>query len=84
VLLIPPERTILDQIAYRQLTGLIRTVLPEEEFQILREIAEGHSYADIARVRNMTVSSLKSKAFRVREKVRNSRVWSTLHCGLRR
>ncbi len=59
-------------------------MLPEEELELLLEIADGHSYADMARERNISVSSLKSKAFRVREKVRNSRMSATLRCGLRR
>lgn len=84
VLLTPPARNVFDQIAYAQLTDLILTVLPEEEFQLLLQIADGDTYADMARSRNRTVSSLKSKAFRIREKVRNSRISATLRCGLRR
>ena len=83
VLVTPPARSVVDQIAYGQLTDLIRTVLPEEDFMLLLEIADGHSYADTARDRNMTVSSLKSKAFRIREKVRDSRICATLRHGLR-
>jgi DNA-directed RNA polymerase specialized sigma24 family protein len=59
-------------------------VLPEEELGLLLEIADGHSYADMACEPNISVSSLKSKAFRVTEKVRNSRISATLRCGLRR
>jgi hypothetical protein len=84
VLVAPPARSVFDQIAYGQLTDLIRTVLPDEDFILLLEIADGHSYADLARDRNMTVSGLKSKAFRVREKVRNSGISATLRHGLRR
>jgi hypothetical protein len=84
VLLKAPARSIFDQIAYGQLTDLIRTVLPEEDLMLLLEIADGHSYTDMARDRDMTVSSLKSKAFRVREKVRNSSISATLRHGLRR
>ena len=84
VLLAPPARSVFDQIAYDQLTDLVRTVLPEEEFRLLLEIADGDSYADMAHNRRITVSSLKSKTFRIREKVRNSRISATLRCGLRR
>jgi DNA-directed RNA polymerase specialized sigma24 family protein len=84
VLLSPPVRGVFDQIAYSQLIDLLRTVLPEEEFWLLLEIADGDSYANIARSRKITVSRLKSKAFRIREKVRNSRISATLYCGLRR
>ena len=84
MLITPPGRGALDQIAYHQLVDLIRTVLPDEDFMLLLEIADGHSYADIARDRDMTVSSLKSKAFRVRERVRNSSISATLRHGLRR
>jgi hypothetical protein len=84
VLLSPPARWVFDQVAYGQLIDLLRTVLPEEEFWLLLEIADGDSYANIARNRKITVSSLKSKAFRIREKVRNSRISATLYCALRR
>jgi hypothetical protein len=84
VLITPPARSVFHQLAYGQLADLIRTVLAEEDFMLLMEIADGNSYADMARDRNMTVASLKSKAFRVREKVRNSRISATLRHGLRR
>jgi hypothetical protein len=58
--------------------------LPEEELRLLVETADGHSYADMARDRNMTLSGLKSKAFRIREKVRSSVISPMLRCGLRR
>jgi len=84
VLLTAPARSVFDQIVYGQLADLIRTVLPEEEFRLLLEIGEGHNYADMARDLNITVSSLKSKAFRAREKVRNSKICALLRHGLRR
>jgi hypothetical protein len=84
VLLTPPARGVVDQIAYIQLTDLVRTVLPADDFMLLLEIADGHSYADLARDRSMTVSGLKSKAFRVRERVRNSGISAVLRHGLRR
>jgi len=84
VLLTAPARSVVDQIAYGQFADLIRTVLPREDFMLLLEIADGESYANMARDRDTTVSSLKSKAFRVREKVRNSSISATLRRGLRR
>ena len=84
VLLMAPARDVVDQIGYRQLTELIRTVLPEDEFMLLLDIADGEAYAEMARDRNMTVSGVKSKVFRVREKVRNSGISATLRQGLRR
>lgn len=84
VLLMAPARDVVDQIAYGQLTELIRTVLPDDDFMFLLDVADGEAYADMARDRNMTVSGVKSKAFRVREKVRNSRISATLRHGLRR
>jgi DNA-directed RNA polymerase specialized sigma24 family protein len=71
-------------MAYGQMTDLIRTVLSEEELVLLLEIGNGHNYADLARERNISLSSLKSKAFRVRAKVRNSRISATLRRELRR
>ena len=82
VLLTAHAPTVFDHVAYKQLTDLIRTVLPEEELRLLLEIADGHSYAEMARVRNLTIAGLKSKAFRIREKVRNSRISAALRCGL--
>ena len=84
VLLTAPEPTVFDQLAYSQLTTLIRTVLSEEELRLLVQIADGHSYADIASNHNMTVPGLKSKASRVREKVRNSGISAVLRDRLRR
>jgi hypothetical protein len=83
VLLTAPARNVLNQIAYDQLISLIRTVLPEDEFGLLLDLAEGYSYADLALDRGTTVSSLKSKAFRVREKIRKSGICGTLRHGLR-
>jgi len=84
ILLTAPARSVLDQIAYDQLIDLIRTVLAQEELLLLLEIADGHSYADMARDRNLTVSSLKARAFRIREKVRKSRISPTVRYALRR
>ena len=78
VLLTAPTPSVSNQIAYGQMTELIRTVLTEEELRLLLEMADGHSYADLARDRDVTISSLKSKAFRIREKVRESRISATL------
>jgi hypothetical protein len=84
VMLTAAARTVVDHLAYHQILDLIRTVLVEEELMLLVEIADGRSYDDLARDRHITVSSLKSKAFRVREKVRNSGISATLRHGLRR
>lgn len=84
VLLMAPARDVVDQIAYGQLTDLIRTVLPDEDFMFLLDAADGEAYADMASDRDMTVSGVKSKAFRVREKVRNSGISATLRQGLGR
>ena len=84
VILTAPTRTTVDDVAYGQLTALIRAVLPDEEFALLLEIAEGQSLAEIALDRGMTVASLKSKAFRIREKVRSSSIAASLRHGLRR
>lgn len=78
VLLTPPTPSVLDQIAYAQLRALLRAVLPEDDFRMLLEIADGHSYSEMARARHKTVSSLKAKVFRVRGKVRNSRISAIL------
>lgn len=56
----------------------ISTVVSKEELTLLLEIADSHSYAEMACDRNITVSGLKSKAFRIREKVRKSRISAAL------
>jgi DNA-binding CsgD family transcriptional regulator len=84
VILTAPGRTVVDQIAYAQLVALIRTVLAEEEFRLLLEIADGRSYDELALADGITVAGLKSKAFRIREKVRTSSIAATLRHGLRR
>jgi hypothetical protein len=78
VLLTAPASTVCDHLAYKQLLDLISTVLLKEEVLLLLEIAEGHNYAEMARDRRITVSGLKSKAFRIRQKVRNSRIFAAL------
>lgn len=77
-LLMSSTPSAFDQVAYFQLKDLLRTVLPEEDFNLLLEIADGYSYSDMAQARHKTVSSLKAKVFRVREKVRNSQLSATL------
>jgi len=84
VTLVPPAPSVIDQIAYEQLADLILTVLPREDSQILLEIADGHTYADMAQARNTSLSSMKSRAFRVREKGRNSPIAPVLRNGGRR
>jgi hypothetical protein len=78
-----PVDSPFHQISYRQLTDLIRTVLPDQDFELLLEIADGVGYSDIARSQSKTVSSLKTKVFRVREKLRNSQI-SPILLGWRR
>ena len=51
---------------------------------LIHETTFGPDAIDMARDRNISISSLKSRAFRVREKVRNSRISVALYCGLRR
>lgn len=83
-LLITPTNTVFERLAYNQLTDLISTVLSKEDLELLLEIVEGHRYSDIAAEHNTTVSGLKSKAFRMREKVRKSPISSILQRELRR
>jgi hypothetical protein len=84
VLLMAQARTVFEELVYNELTNLICTVLREEELKLLLEIAEGGNYTDVAHDRNMTVSGVKSKAFRIREKVRKSPISAALRDGLRR
>lgn len=84
IVLMPPAPSVFDQVAYAQLTDLVRTVLPAEDFSFLLDIADGQSYSDMARARQKTVSSLKAKVFRVRQKVQNSRISPILRSWPRR
>ena len=83
-MLVTPRRTVADSLVYQETLDLIRTVLPEPELKLLMEIADGHHYDDLACSHHMTVSAMKSKAFRIREKVRTSRIAETLRCRLSR
>jgi DNA-directed RNA polymerase specialized sigma24 family protein len=65
-------------MAYSQLVDRLRSVLPEHELSLLLDIADGHSYSEMARARDKTVSSVKAKVFRVREKVRSRRISAEL------
>jgi hypothetical protein len=81
VLLTPPADTACDDVAYKQLLNLISAVLLKEEVLLLLEITEGDNYAEMARARKITVSGLKSKVFRIRQKVRNSRIFAALNAA---
>jgi len=72
VTLTRPAPTVLNNLITDQLMLLIRAELSQEEFAILMEIADGDSYGDIACSRGLTVTSLKSRVLRARNKVRNS------------
>jgi hypothetical protein len=61
---------------------LVRSVLSEDDFGLLWEIAEGMSYRDAARARAISVASLKATAFRLRERVRISAVGQVLRAAL--
>jgi hypothetical protein len=78
VLLTPPAHTVSDHLAYKQLVALISTELLAEELRLLLDIADGRSYVEMARDWNTSVSGLKSKAFRIRQKLRHSRIGATL------
>jgi hypothetical protein len=79
-LLVSPAQNPVDRVAYRQLVALLRSVLPDDDFRLLLEIADGNSYSDIAIAHQKTASSLKAKVFRIREKVRKSQVSPILRC----
>jgi hypothetical protein len=83
-LLTVPPRTVFGQLAYKELTDLVSTVVSKDELRLLFEIADGCRYTDIARGRNTTVSGVKSKAFRIRAKIRKSQIAAALQSDLRR
>jgi hypothetical protein len=84
ILLMAPGRSVFDELSYSELINLVRTVLRKDELALLLEIADTVGYKDVAHDHAMTVSGLKSKIFRIREKVRSSRISTALRHGLRR
>ena len=78
----PPTPDISDEIAWAELVTLVRSVLPERDFQLLCEIAEGKSYRDLAHDRMISVASTKAKVFRIRKRVRMSSVGQALRTAL--
>lgn len=78
----PPTPDISDEIARAELVTLVRSVLPERDFQLLCEIAEGKSYRDLAHEQEISVASTKAKVFRIRKRVRTSSIGQALRTAL--
>jgi hypothetical protein len=77
-LLMVQGETGFDALSNEQLAEMIGTVLSNEELKLLLEVADGEKYSDLAREHNTTVSSLKSRTFRIRARIRKSRISATL------
>ena len=73
---------LLEQVARADLVRLVRSVLPEDDFGLLWEIAEGTSYRDAARARAISVASLKALVFKIRERVRTCAVGQVLRAAI--
>lgn len=69
-------------VATRELLSLIRQCVPEADWQVLWMLAEGYSYGEIAARCGLTVENLKSRACRIRGRIRESRVGRMLQAAL--
>ena len=78
----PPVPDVSEQIAWAELVGLVRSVLPEHDFQLLWEVAEGESYRNLACEQGTSVASTKAKIFRARKRIRMSAVGQRLRTAL--
>ena len=78
----PVAPDVFDQIARDELVMLVRSVLSEDDFRLLWEIAEGMSYRNAARTWAISVACLKARVFRIREQARVSAVGQALHAAL--
>jgi hypothetical protein len=83
-MLVPLEPNVIDHIAYQQLLDLILTVLSQDDLQLLLEMANEHSYAEMAHARETTLPGIKARVFRVRDKVRTSQISDTLRLWQRK
>ena len=80
--LTPPDPDVFQKIAWAEHVELVRGVLSKLEFRLLWEIAEGNSYSDAARELRISVTSVKAKVFRTRERVRKGAIGQVLCIAL--
>ncbi len=73
---------VFEDIARAELVTLVRSVLPQEDFHLLWEIAEGISYRDLAYARAVSIATIKARVFRIRERIRTSAVGEALRAAL--
>jgi hypothetical protein len=66
------DEDIAEAVALHELTSMVRDILPNGDWQLLWEIAQGGSYEEAAIARQVTVSSLKSRVLRIRRGIRAS------------
>jgi len=63
---------ISEKIALSELVTLVQRALPEQDFQLLRNIAEGDSYCEISSEHGVSTACIKARVFRIRERIKRS------------
>ena len=78
VMLAPRQKDASDAVAMAQLVMLVRGLLSGADFQLLREIAIGGTYAEIAAKLGLSIAAAKARIFRIRQCVRTSPLGQTI------
>ena len=74
----PIGSDLSEEIAQAELVMLVRDLLPEHDFLLLWEIAEGRTYSDVACDQEVSVASIKARVFRIRARIRMSPIGQEL------
>ena len=68
-----PEKMLIEQEDYENLTELIRLELSEMEYKVLAEFLAGSSYADISGKLGISNKSVDNALRRIRSKLKNKK-----------
>ena len=68
--ILPAQHTQV--VAIKELAELLHRETPEADWQILRMLADGFTYREIADQQGLSITNLKSRVFRVRCRLRSS------------
>jgi DNA-directed RNA polymerase specialized sigma24 family protein len=61
-----------DQLDLKARLSTLRNIVDNETWQMIKLIGEGYKYHEIASILNVSVPIIKSKIFRLKQKIRNS------------
>jgi DNA-directed RNA polymerase specialized sigma24 family protein len=78
----PLSEDHVGMVITRELLNLARQCVPEADWQILWMLAEGYSYEETAACFGLTADNLRSRACRIRGRIRESQVGRLLHAAL--